>query len=159
MCWTAAGSIQERWLHLQYVAWGCLVLNIQLFYAKEANYETVTVTGALHEKCSTRIWHPVRAGSWTKAQTKTLQGLQNSWVRPGKRCAGDPRVLFWWNPIRVCQWRKSVTQPSAQPEGLWRQWKQWRIQEKVRTCSSSLRSKFKCLCMLWEQHKPTTSGA
>lgn len=50
-----AVRIQESWPHLQYVAWGCLVLNIQLFYAKEANYETVTATAALHEKCSTRI--------------------------------------------------------------------------------------------------------
>lgn len=31
-----AVRIQESWPHLQYVAWGCLVLNIQLFYAKEA---------------------------------------------------------------------------------------------------------------------------
>lgn len=70
-------------------------------------------------------------GLWTRAQTKTLQGLQKSWVGLGKTSAGDPRVRSWWNPIWACRWRKSVAQPSAQPEGLGRQWKQWGIQEKA----------------------------
>lgn len=37
----------QGWPQLQYMAWGCLVLNIQLFYAKEGNYKSVTATGAL----------------------------------------------------------------------------------------------------------------
>lgn len=54
-CWTVAGRIQESWPHLHCLAWGCLVLNIQLRYAKKANCETVTAAQVLHEKCSTRI--------------------------------------------------------------------------------------------------------
>lgn len=70
-------------------------------------------------------------GSWTRAQTRTLQ---NCWVGPDKISAGDPRVWSGGNLTRVCQWRKSVTQPSPQPQGL-RQEKQCRIQEKVSKAS------------------------